>query len=41
MAIPVTNWWGQWHDFEFLEQHVDFFNAMTYGTHGDWSNHVS
>ncbi len=40
MAIPVSNWWGQWHDFEFLEQHVDFFNAMTYGTHGDWSSHV-
>ena len=29
MAIPVSNWWGQWHDFEFLKQHVDFFNAMT------------
>ena len=40
MAIPVSNWWGQWHDFEFLEEHVDFFNAMTYGTHGDWSSHV-
>ena len=40
MAIPVSNWWGQWHDFESLEQHVDFFNAMTYGTHGDWSSHV-
>ena len=24
MAIPVTNWWGRWHDFEFLEQHIDF-----------------
>ena len=40
MAIPVSNWWGQWHDFEFLEGYVDFFNAMTYGTHGDWSSHV-
>ena len=40
MAIPVSNWWGQWHDFEFLDQHIDFFNAMTYGTHGDWSSHV-
>lgn len=28
MAIPVSNWWGQWHDFESLEQHVDFFNYM-------------
>ena len=40
MAIPVSNWFGQWHDFEFLADHIDFFNAMTYGTHGDWSNHV-
>ena len=40
MAIPVSNWWGQWHDFEFLEQYIDFFNAMTYGTHGDWSSHA-
>ena len=39
MAIPVSNWWGQWHDFEFLVNHIDFFNAMTYGTHGDWSSH--
>ena len=40
MAIPVSNWWGQWHDFEYLENYVDFFNAMTYGTHGDWSAHA-
>lgn len=39
MAIPVSNWWGQWHDFEFLVNHIDFFNAMTYGTHGNWSSH--
>ena len=39
MAIPVSNWYGQWHDFEFLNQYVDFFNAMTYGTHGNWSSH--
>ena len=39
MAIPVTNWWGQWHDFEFLVNYIEFFNAMTYGTHGNWSTH--
>ena len=39
MAVPVSNWYGQWHDFEFLVDHVDFFNAMTYGTHGNWSSH--
>ena len=40
MAIPVSNWWGQWHDFNFLSNHIDFYNAMTYGTHGNWSSHV-
>ena len=40
MAVPVSNWYGQWHDFEFLIDHVDFFNAMTYGTHGNWSSHA-
>lgn len=40
MAIPVSNWWGQWHDFNFLNNHIDFYNAMTYGTHGNWSSHV-
>ncbi|MBA65082.1 MAG: hypothetical protein CMG55_04695 [Candidatus Marinimicrobia bacterium] len=39
MAIPGSHWWGQWHDFEYLENYVDFFNVMTYGTHGDWSGH--
>ena len=39
MAVPVSNWFGQWHDFEFLVNHIDFFNAMTYGTHGNWSSH--
>ena len=40
MAIPVSNWYGQWHDFNFLVNHIDFFNAMTYGTHGNWSSHT-
>ena len=40
MAIPVSHWWGQWNDFEFLTNHIDFYNAMTYGTHGDWSSHA-
>ena len=40
MAIPVSNWWGQWYDFEVLNNHIDFYNAMTYGDHGNWSSHV-
>ena len=39
MAVPASNYYGQWHDFEFLINHVEFFNIMTYGTHGNWSSH--
>ena len=38
MAIPVSNWSGQWYDFSFLKNHIDFFNAMTYDMHGSWSS---
>ena len=40
MAVPVSNWSGQWYDFSFLKSHVDFFNAMTYDMHGGWSSHA-
>ena len=40
MAVPVSNWSGQWYDFPFLKSHVDFFNAMTYDMHGGWSSHA-
>ena len=39
MAVPTSNWSGQWHDFNTLKQHIDFFNAMTYNMHGTWTNH--
>ena len=38
MAVPVSNWSGQWFDFSFLQFYVDFFNAMTYDMHGSWTN---
>ena len=38
MAVPVSNWSGQWFDFSFLKFYVDFFNAMTYDMHGSWTN---
>jgi chitinase len=38
MAVPVSNWGGQWFDFSFLQFYVDFFNAMTYDLHGSWTN---
>jgi chitinase len=40
MAVPVSNWGGQWFDFSFLQFYVDFFNAMTYDMHGSWTDHA-
>ena len=40
MAVPVSNWSGQWYDFSFLRFYIDFFNAMTYDIHGSWSSHA-
>lgn len=40
MAVGVTNWSGQWHDFDSLRQYVAWFNAMTYDFHGSWSDHA-
>ena len=38
MAVPTSNWSGQWYDFSSLRPHIDFFNAMTYDIHGSWSS---
>ena len=40
MATPISNWAGQWYDFEILNQYIDFFNAMTYDIHGSWSGNA-
>jgi chitinase len=40
MAIDVSDWSGQWHDFGALAEYVDWFNAMTYDYHGSWSSHA-
>ena len=40
MAVPTSNWSGQYYDFNQLKQSVDFFNAMTYDIHGSWTNHA-
>ncbi|GIR56997.1 MAG: hypothetical protein CM15mP64_4090 [Candidatus Neomarinimicrobiota bacterium] len=24
MAVPISNWSGQWYDFNFLKSHIDF-----------------
>ena len=40
MAVPISNWSGQWLDLSSLRPHVDFFNAMTYDIHGGWSSNA-
>tara|TARA_B100000214_G_C23952510_1_gene621170 strand:- start:183 stop:1520 length:1338 start_codon:yes stop_codon:yes gene_type:complete len=40
MAVPISNWSGQWLDMSALTPHVDFFNAMTYDIHGSWSSNA-
>ena len=40
MAVPTSNWCGQWYDFSSLRPHIDFFNAMTYDIHGSWSSNA-
>ncbi len=40
MAVPISNWSGQWLNMSALRPHVDFFNAMTYDIHGGWSSHA-
>jgi chitinase len=40
MAVPTSNWSGQYYDFNQLKQSVEFFNAMTYDIHGSWTSHA-
>ena len=40
MAVPISNWAGQWYDFSILRSYIDYFNAMTYDIHGSWSGHA-
>jgi chitinase len=40
MAVPTSNWSGQWLNFPALLPYVNWFNAMTYDFHGSWTNHA-
>lgn len=40
MAVPISNWSGQWIDFQKLLPFIDWFNAMVYDIHGSWTNHA-
>jgi chitinase len=39
MAVPASNWFGQWLDYDTLKSQVSFFNVMTYDYHGSWYTH--
>jgi len=39
MAVPASNWFGQWLDYDILKTKVNFFNLMTYDYHGSWYAH--
>ncbi|MCK5149051.1 T9SS type A sorting domain-containing protein [bacterium] len=36
MAVPSTDWFGRWYDFNALEPHIDWFGCMTYDFFGSW-----
>lgn len=38
MAIGMSNYSGQWHDYSTLVLSVDWFNVMDYDVHGSWSS---
>ncbi len=40
MAVPVSNWSGQWFDFASLKNYTDWIGGMTYDFHGSWTNHA-
>ncbi len=40
MAVSISNWNGQWFDYNALTKYVNWFNAMCYDVHGSWSNHI-
>ena len=37
MAVPASSYYGQWFDFDFLGNYVDWFGCMTYDFMGEWS----
>lgn len=39
MAVSIGDWNGRWFDYTKLIPYVDWFNAMCYDIHGNWSAH--
>ncbi|KAF9891872.1 hypothetical protein FE257_003357 [Aspergillus nanangensis] len=36
VTLPASYWYLRWFDLQAMQQHVDFFNIMTYDIHGVW-----
>jgi chitinase len=39
IAVPASQYWGQWISFEELVPYFDYISFMTYDFHGPWSGH--
>jgi chitinase len=40
MAIPASDYYGQWYNFTALLPYINFFNTLTYDYNGSWSSHA-
>lgn len=40
MAMPKSNYYGQWYDVEAIKDKLDWIQIMTYDMHGPWSAHA-
>jgi chitinase len=40
MAIPAGSWGGKNFDYAGMMPYLDWYNVMTYDTHGSWSAHA-
>jgi len=40
MAVTSSDWFGQWVDYEVLQDYVDWFSMMGYDFHGGWTTHA-
>ncbi|KAL5340440.1 hypothetical protein BJX70DRAFT_396691 [Aspergillus crustosus] len=36
VTLPASYWYLRWFDLEGMQDHIDFFNIMTYDIHGVW-----
>ncbi|KAI9035631.1 uncharacterized protein KD926_003171 [Aspergillus affinis] len=36
VTLPASYWYLRWFDLQGMQEHLDFFNIMTYDIHGVW-----